>query len=195
MAPGDSVELLARWRDGDQSAAAELVARYSERLLAVVRGRLSEKLARRLDPEDVLQSAYRSFFAGARDDRYVLAKAGDLWALLVAITLHKLHHQVARHTAGRRSVEAEEAADLVDRHGERLARQPSPDEAAAVVDELRWLMAGLTVQARTVLEMRLQGADVAEIAAATQRSERLVRRVLSQVREKLEQRYQESSGG
>ena len=71
------------------------------------RSQLSEKVARRVDPEDVVQSAYKSFFAGALDDRYVLQRTGDLWHLLAAITLHKLHHQVRRHTAETRSVERE----------------------------------------------------------------------------------------
>ena len=78
MADHESAALLARWRDGDQQAAAELVQRFTGRLLALARGQLSDKLARRVDPEDVVQSAYRSFFAGARADRYVLQRSGDL---------------------------------------------------------------------------------------------------------------------
>jgi hypothetical protein len=128
MAENESADLLARWRDGDQQAAAALVERFTERLLALTRGQLSEKLARRVDPEDVVQSAYRSFFAGARDDRYVLQRSGDLWHLLAAITLHKLHHQVARHTAGRRSVERGKRASATRAAcwGFRPASWPAP---------------------------------------------------------------------
>ena len=64
MTSDSSVELTDRWREGDQQAANLLFRRYSERLIALVRCHLSEKLARRLDPEDVVQSAYRSFFVG-----------------------------------------------------------------------------------------------------------------------------------
>src|SRR5947209_20413942 len=99
-----SADLVMRWRDGDQRAAGELFERYAERLIALASSRLSARLARHVDPEDVVQSAYRSFFVGARDGRYVLGRSGDLWRLLVAITLHKLQHQVERHTAGKRSV-------------------------------------------------------------------------------------------
>src|SRR5947209_1095765 len=84
-----SADLMARWRDGDQQAAGELFRRYADRLRALARTRLSARLARHVDPEDVVQSAYRSFFSGARSDRYALRRSGDLWRLLVSITLHK----------------------------------------------------------------------------------------------------------
>src|SRR5258708_13155234 len=81
--------------------------RFAEKLIALGASRLSEKLGRRVDPEDVVQSAYRSFFVGARDGRYALERSGDLWRLLVAITMHKLHHQVERYTAVKRAVARE----------------------------------------------------------------------------------------
>ena len=107
MADDELTRLLVRWREGDQQAAKELVERFTGRLLALVRSQVSEKLARRFDPEDVLQSAYRSFFAAAGHDGFVLQRSGDLWPLLAAITLHKLHDQVKRHSADKRSVAAE----------------------------------------------------------------------------------------
>jgi len=198
MVDNASVQLLARWRDGDQQAATELVQRFTERLLALARNQLSEKLARRVDPEDVLQSAYRSFFAGARDERFVLQRSGDLWHLLAAITMHKLHHQVERHTAGKRSIEREQTfggeSSLLGVRAELVARDPSPAEAAAVVDELEHMMRDLKPLHRQMVEMRLQGYSLDEIAAATDRSERLVRRVLDQIKDQLRQRYQEHAG-
>src|SRR5262249_5094260 len=108
--------------------------------------------------------------------------------------LHKLHHQVAHHTAAKRSIHAEQEVaegDLLARHAERMTSEPSPAEAAAVVDELQWVMRDLKPLQRQMVEMRLQGSTMEEIAAATDRSERLVRRVLSQVKERLEGRQQE----
>ena len=61
-----SVRLVARWQAGDQQAAAEMFHRYAERLTALARSRLATKLASRVDPDDVVQSAYRSFFADLR---------------------------------------------------------------------------------------------------------------------------------
>ena len=63
MTSGNSIELLNRWREGDERAARALFQNYTARLIALVRSHLSEKLSRRLDPEDVVQSAYRSFLS------------------------------------------------------------------------------------------------------------------------------------
>jgi RNA polymerase sigma-70 factor (ECF subfamily) len=186
-----SVELLVRWRAGDEKAAGELFERYTQRLLAVARNRLSEKLARRLDPEDVVQSAYLSFFRGARDGRFVIERSGDLWRLLVGITVRKLHHQVQRHTAGKRTLDREEVPEQTADGFELptvFAREPSPDEAAALMDEIEELMRPLEAVQRQMLELRLQGYTLEEIAAQTQRSERTVRRLLEQLCEYLKKR-------
>jgi RNA polymerase sigma-70 factor (ECF subfamily) len=188
-----SAELLARWQDGDQAAADELFGRYTEQLVALARDRLSTKLAGRLDPEDVVQSAYRSFFAHA--ESYVIERTGDLWRLLAAITLHKLHHQVDRHTAAKRSVTREQRlgnpADLLG----PVARGPSPAEAVALIDEVEQLLRGLNALHRRMLELRLQGFRIAEIAAETHRSERLVRKVLDGVKSDLARQRELDANG
>lgn len=189
MSAGDverSADLLARWQGGDAGAAAELFDRYTEQLVALARDRLSRQLAGRLDPEDVVQSAYRSFFAHA--DEYVLQRSGDLWRLLAAITLHKLHHQVGRHTAAKRSVKRERRLGKNSSQYEPVARIPSPEEAAILIDEVEQLLLALSPLHRRMLEMRLQGYRIAEIAAESNRSERLVRKVLDGVKAELQQR-------
>ena len=67
-----SAEILKRYREGDQDASDELFSRYVGRLTLLARSRLSPALARRSDPEDVVLSAYRSFFIRARDGRLTL---------------------------------------------------------------------------------------------------------------------------
>ena len=186
-----SADLVARWRRGDQQAATELFHRYAERLIALARSRLSAKLAQRIDPEDVVQSAYRSFFGDARDGRYHIHAGGELWQLLVTITLHKLQVQVQRNTRQKRSVDRERnfgsEDSLVGLQAQVLSQEPSPVEAVALSDELEQLMRLLEPVERRMLELRLQGADVYEIAADTNRSVATVYRVLERVKQHLEQ--------
>ena len=193
-----SADLMARWRDGDQEAAEEMFRRYAERLCALARSRLSARMARHVDPEDVVQSAYRSFFTGARAGRYALRRSGDLWRLLSAITLHKLQRQVERHAAGKRAVGREchfaEKSDLFGPTVEMLAREPTPEAAAALVDTLAHVYRGLEPLQRRMVELRLQGCGLDEIAADVQRSERTVRRLLELVKERLRQQYTEPPG-
>src|SRR6188508_3437537 len=70
-----SMQLLNRVRDKDPQAAMELFDRYVQRLVALVRVRLSPKLKRRIDPEDVVQSAYRSFFMHAQTGQFSLQRS------------------------------------------------------------------------------------------------------------------------
>src|SRR4051812_40067650 len=118
-----SLILLERYRRGDDRAADALFARYVERLTLLARSRLSSRLARRVDPEDVVMSVYRSFFVEARDGRFVLGRGGDLWRLLASMTRHKLSHQVRHQTAGRRSVERECSLDRAEGRGELMGER------------------------------------------------------------------------
>src|SRR5262245_46342185 len=100
----DSRELLQRVEAGDSEAAAAVFDRYIERLLALARARINAQLRRRVDADDVVQSAYRSFFVHAENGEYSLGESGDLWRLLAQITINKLYSQVEKHTAARRNV-------------------------------------------------------------------------------------------
>src|SRR4051794_20016718 len=102
-----SVVLLEKYRQGDDQAATELFRRYVTRLTVLARARMAPKIARRFDPEDVVLSAYRTFFVRARNGQFTLSRSGDLWRLLVGIMLKKLYHQTAQHTAAKRSVDRE----------------------------------------------------------------------------------------
>ena len=183
-----SADLVMRWREGDQGAADEIFGRYAERLLALARSRLSAKLSRHIDPEDVVQSACRSFFVGARDGRYVLKHSGDLWRLLVAITVHKLQHQLERRTAGKRDLAREASQDDGRNRGtaETLAREPTPAEATALADMVENLLRPLEPLERQIVTLRLDGYSLEEIAQQIRRSERTVRRVLEQFKESLQ---------
>lgn len=181
-----SLVLLERFRDGDDLAADALFARYFERLTVLARSRLSPRLAGRTDPEEVALSAYRSFFVAASEGRYVLSRGGDLWRLLSAIAKHKLLRQVRHHRADRRSVDLEVPVDQIDEANPsgRLP-EPTPEEAAALADEVERVLAHLEPFGRRVLELRLQGLPHSEIAEETGRSERSVRRAIAQIRELL----------
>src|SRR5262245_57336524 len=193
-----SAELMARWREGDEDAAGELFRRYAENLLALARSRLSAWLARHVDPEDVVQSAYKSFFTGARDGRFALRRSGDLWRLLVAITLHKLQRQAERLSAGKRAVARErrlgEEAGPFGVEAQVLAREPTPAEAAALADTLEQVLRGLGPLERRMVELRLEGHRLEEIGAEVSRSERTVRRLLEHVKQRLRQDCLETSG-
>ena len=191
MSDDHSINLLQRWRDGDESAATEIFERYVNRLCALARTRLSQKMQRRVEAEDVVQSAYRSFFRRA-GEHYALEKQGDLWRLLAAITINKVRGQVEYHTAKKRGVYLEESM-LADRSifrvsPEMISDEPKPDDAVVMVEELSNVLTDLDETQRKIIELSMQNQSIPQIADAVQRSERTIRRTIQQVREDLEKR-------
>jgi RNA polymerase sigma-70 factor (ECF subfamily) len=192
-----SDDVLTRASSGDEQAAAELYDRYVDRLIHLARKRLSPQLARRTDPEDITQSAFRSFFRHVRNRDYSPQDGSELWKLLAAITVGKALHAARRHTAEKRSVFAEQSStgdDTLHRMpSEAMAREPTPEEAAILVEETELAMQRLSTLQRHALELRLQGYPVEETAARAGCSERTVRRVLKLVETRLHDRLSKES--
>jgi RNA polymerase sigma-70 factor (ECF subfamily) len=192
MAPDDSfAQLMTRLRAGDEDAAAMLFHRFACRLIGLARLHLDARVRAMVDAEDVVQSAFRSFFLRAANGQFDLEGWNDLWALLTVITLRKCGRQVGYWFAARRDVRREVAlpsAGEGERGGwEALAREPTPEEVAVLTLTLEQLMRGLDEQQRKVLELRLQGHSLPEISSQVGRSEYLVNRILKRVQRSLEQ--------
>lgn len=187
----EALQLLARWQKGEQAAATELFQRYAGRLIALARSQLSARLTHKVDPEDVVQSVYRSFFVESRQGRYQVDAGGDLWQLLVTITLHKVANLANHHGAQKRAASREQhfgSEDSLFGIGvPSLAREPSPAEAVALTDQLEQVLKGMDAPQRRIVEMRLQGYNLDEIAAEVGCSLSTVRRVLRRIKDQLEQ--------
>jgi len=193
--PDDSQALFARYRAGSDGAADEIVHRYFQRLTALARARLTEDVAGRVDPEDAVQSALRSFFIGAREDRFELVRRGDLWRLLAAITSHKASRLTTHHRAARRSVRRQAAFPASASFGIDQALvdpQHSPAEVALRDDELAELLRTLSSELRQVLALRLQDLTLEEIAAQIGCSTRTIRRRLNELGAILERRAKQA---
>ena len=74
--PISDVLLLNRIRSGDEDAALQLYYRYSEKLLKLASRETPQDLATRFDPEDIVQSVFRTFFRRAATGQYE-APEGD----------------------------------------------------------------------------------------------------------------------
>jgi RNA polymerase sigma-70 factor (ECF subfamily) len=180
----DERALLELLRAGDQSAAKQVFNAYVRSLLQLARSHLSQRLARRVDPEDIVQSVFRTFFSRVKEGHFTVTDQDDLGKILVGITIRKALRQVALHTAAKRDCGREALPD--DEPVPTLAGlrdvQPSPEAAVAFVDQLEHLCARLRPQDRKVLHMRLQGYSSLEIAEELGTSDRLVRRALEHIR-------------
>ncbi len=180
-------DVVNRLRCGDEDAATEIFGRFSDRLINLARKRLDARMRRKVDPEDVIQSVFRSFFVRQDKGQFELGGWDSLWGLLVCITLRKCGRQVALLRAGRRDIGREMSAVASDqesrRQWEAIAREPTPDEVASLTETLEHLMGGLDEKQQQIVVLRLQGHTIPEIGQQVGRTERTVHRVLGRVRD------------
>jgi RNA polymerase sigma-70 factor (ECF subfamily) len=182
-------ELMQRLRAGDDRAAALIFHEFARRLVGLARSRLDAVMARKTDPESVVQSVFLSFFARQAEGRFELTDWDSLWGLLARITVRKCGHRIQHYRAARRDVgrETAPAADESSASWEAIARDPTPSEAAALTETVEQLLAELNERDRQILVLSLQGSSVPEISERVGYTERTVYRVLGWVRQRLEQ--------
>ena len=193
MAAHDSFAvLMGRLRSGEDGAAREVFVRFAARLAGLARRHLDGRPAVKVDPEDVVQSAYKSFFIRQRDGELDVGTWDGLWGLLTMITLRKCADRAAYYRAEKRDVARETVTGKADDSAPGMTdmildREPQPDEAAALAETVEALFRTIDDQdERAILELSLQGHTATEISERLGRAERSVRRLREHIRKRLE---------
>jgi RNA polymerase sigma factor (sigma-70 family) len=182
--------LIDGLRVGDQRVAQEFWEQYGKLLHQVAQQHLAEGLRRRVGPEDVVQSACRTFLRRAKEGEFQLADSAALWSLLCAITLTKIRELTRYHLRRKRGLnrEAHLAAGSEDSgtgNAGPAAPGPSPAEAAEFADQFQQLLASLDAEERQIVELKLQDYTHEEVAQQLGCSERTVRRIVKRVQARL----------
>ncbi len=191
MAENDSFhQVMARLQAGDQDAASRVFHQFAQRLLALAQMRLQGRLRQKIDPEDVLQSVYKSFFVRHEQGQWQLESWDGLWAILMVITLRKCGRWAELFQTERRDVSREMSAGGMDTgplSAGVLSREPTPPEAAMLTEMVERMLSGLEGRERDMVTLALQGHNVEEISNQVGRTRRTVQRVLKRVRDELNQ--------
>jgi DNA-directed RNA polymerase specialized sigma24 family protein len=187
---------VSRWiellKAGDSAAAQPLWERYFHRLVGLARAKLPDGRRRAADEEDVVLSAFDSFYRGAEAGRFPqLADRDDLWRLLVTLTARKAFDQVRdehRLKRGGGAVLGQSALVAAGADGGAefewfVGREPTPESAALVAEECRQLLARLkTDELRTIAVWKMEGFTNDEIAARLDCAPTTVERKLQRIR-------------
>lgn len=180
--PKSDQDLVEDCRAGSQEAAQELFNRYVTRLMGVAKKRIGERLTSRFDPEDVVQSVFRTFFSRLKNDQFEINEDDDLSKLLVRITLHKTLRQIAHHKAARRDPGHEAGAVSSGEILQVMGKEPTPITVLTFMDQLDHFLALLAPEEQQILTLKLQGHSTEEIATQINSYDRKVRRVLERIR-------------
>jgi RNA polymerase sigma-70 factor (ECF subfamily) len=177
--------LLRRFQGGQHDASTELYLRYAERLHALVVAQSSKDLARIVDAEEIVQSVFRTFFRRASHGHYSVPEGEEIWKLLLVIALNKVRAAGAYHRAAKRDVRQTVGGEAFDRamESERGRDDGALSILKLVIDEL---LEGIPAANRRMIELRIEGYEVAEISERVRRSKRTVERVLQGFRSRLE---------
>ncbi|MEX0824819.1 MAG: ECF-type sigma factor [Pirellulaceae bacterium] len=185
--------LIEKVREGDEAATAELWQTYFQRLVRLAARRMPASLRRTGDEEDVALSAFHSFIAGIRGDRFPdLSGPDNLWGLLITLTGRKVHahtRHLTRQKRGGGHVRGESV--FVDPAGVQrsegmggIAGAEGPaDLQAELAEQCELLLDQLPdEQLRQIAVMRMEGFLVEEIADRLELSKRAVERRLQLIR-------------
>jgi RNA polymerase sigma-70 factor (ECF subfamily) len=177
--------LLWRFRNGQADAPTRLYLRYAERLQALADRQTSAELSRRLDPEDIVQTVFRTFFRRVAEGNYDVPDGEEIWKLLLVIALHKIRDAGVYHKAAKRDVRRTSSGEANELAIQNAAGK---DEAALAVLQMvvNDVLEGLPESHQRMIELRIEGHEVAEIAREVGRSKRSVERVLQVFRQRMD---------
>ena len=171
------VSLLGQLRNGDRDAADRIYSRYACRLRHLSHGKLSKLLRSRLDVDDIVQSVFRRFFESASEGNYDCPSDEDLWNVLLVITLNRLRTEEVFQRAGKRDVRRNVNMDALN---ELTSFSHSRFASAFLREGVGEALEKLPEHFGRVIKLRLEGLEVAEIAAQVGRSKRTVERILQE---------------
>ncbi|MCG8649524.1 MAG: sigma-70 family RNA polymerase sigma factor [Pirellulales bacterium] len=172
--------LLKLVRGGDEDAATELYERYARRVFGLVESQLGDRLRASTEPEDVVQSVFKSMFRGVQSGHYDAPPGTTLWNLLAVIAVHKLRRKAGHLSAQRRDSKRNVPLESVE--GTVPIDQSSVEFLQISVRETLELLRPID---RDILSLRIQRYTVDEISEETGRSRRTVERSLQRSRERL----------
>ncbi len=89
-------DLVMLIQAGDDDAATLLYDRYSTRLKLLADQQMSQGVRRVFEPEDIVQSAFRSLFRGVNAGSYCAPEGRSLWSLLAVIAINKVRRKATR---------------------------------------------------------------------------------------------------
>ncbi len=176
---------IDRLKLGDTAAATDVHQRFAEKLIRLAQRRLDKRLRHKFDADDVVQSAFFSFFRRHANGQFEFESWNNLWSLLASITIRKCGRRSKNYSMAKRDVRRERPAGSEEYFDAISADEPTPDEAVLLEETLEALLDELTEEQRDVLLLKLQNHSNEEISQRIGRTERTVYRVLGLIRQRL----------
>ncbi len=182
----DLSRILRNAKLGDSTAEEQLHQAFVSRLVRLASSRINARFKSKIEPEEIVQSVFVSFFRRHAKGEFYFEDWNDLWALLVKITVRKCANKVEGFMAAKRNVNREiegKVSNSRDSSINAIADEPTAEEVLIFNEMLDQLLDRLTEVQQQVVVLRLEGHSNLEISEKIGRSERTVYRALNEVRD------------
>lgn len=167
--------LLAKLSTGDEAAAEQVFRTYEPFLRMVIRRQLSPRLQAKFDSVDVVQSLWADLVEGFRRRQWHFENAHQLRAFLITAARNRFNDRYRRH---RRSLEREQQFFGNGQQEPFVSDDPSPSEMVQAADAWENLLKLCPPEHRKLLELKRQGATLADLVTETGLHEGSIRRIL-----------------
>jgi RNA polymerase sigma-70 factor (ECF subfamily) len=178
--------LVARVRQGDETALAALLHCYEAEVRLAARVLLGRALRCHLDSADLVQSVHHTLMLGLRQHKFELAGPKQLLGLAVTLVRRKVARHWRRHQRQQRlecpTAETNGYSDLLTA---RQSSEADPAQIAQYQDALQYLCSQVDARDRRLIELRLQGCSTAEAARQLGLDADVLRVRLSRLRRRL----------
>lgn len=193
MSDNSVTQFIRLLRDGNPEAATPIWNHFYSRLVTLANKKLSSRVRRVVEGDDVAQSVFDSCFRAVLEGRVPDLKNRDnLWALLVTITERKAFNTNRNMTAQKRGGGKVSGESVFISRSDSFSPgidgiegdEPTPEFVAIFTEEVQNRLDSLPEDARKVVSLILEGYKQKEIAAKTGFSLAKVERKLALVRDK-----------
>lgn len=184
MTPNDMFsQFVKSLSQRDNEAAVVVYRRFVNRLRQLTRCHLGTRVRQRIDPEDVVQSVFKSFFHRYQQGEFELESWNSLWGLLALMAIRKCKTRIRALLAECRDIRREVSPG--DSHAQPLLQrnEPTTEEVVLYQDLIDWILREAQPEHKLIIRLLLAGDNQLEIAQAVGVSPRTVRRTIRIIRE------------
>jgi RNA polymerase sigma-70 factor (ECF subfamily) len=158
----DFQRLWLRLRQGDESAANELLHCYEQEIRRYIRFRLTDPSLRRIvDSLDICQSVFGQFFVQLSDGCLELENPRQLRALLLTMARNRLYDEARREHAARRDVRRLNTGDTAL---DAVGISETPSQIVAAEEVLAVVRAQLSTEEQYLIDQKMSGRQWADLA-------------------------------
>lgn len=183
--------LMERVRAGDSEAVGELLRNFESEVRIVVRQKLPRRLRVRYDSMDFVQSVYQSIMIDLRTGPPAHFETPEHVLAYLSTTARNKVLEIYRRETRTKKYDIQKEVTTVTSNGyaepegfEPSGHDPSPSQYAQARDLMDKLTRGKPAVVTRIIELRQQELTFEEISQQVGLSERSVRRLLGEIRDR-----------